>query len=281
MASQSEFRSNIERTIAMAALSTETLHGARTHARSLAGGAAVTGRTIPVGDGMLWEETVGAGGYASRRLPRDAILRIADEAGDACVHVIVYNAVAPNERLNVADTVKVQWQAYLGAGAVLLSDMGRVLMTFVADSSARHDALCGGSTAAAVEAKYGASGIASPTPSARDLLVVAAAKHGLARRDLPTGVNLFKRVAVADDGSLRFDGTPKPGATVELRAEMDVVVLLANVPHPLDPRPTYTSSTVRCTAWSAERPADDRWRTSSPERQRAFENTADWLRGLR
>ena len=66
--------------------------------------------------------------------PRDAVLRIADVDGDACVQLLVFNADAPAERLNVADTVKVQWQAYLGPGALLLSDMGRVLMTIVGDT---------------------------------------------------------------------------------------------------------------------------------------------------
>jgi uncharacterized protein YcgI (DUF1989 family) len=32
--------------------------------------------------------------------------------------VLVYNAEHPTERLNVADTVKVQWQAYLGLGSL-------------------------------------------------------------------------------------------------------------------------------------------------------------------
>ena len=73
---------------------------------------------------MLWDETIGAGNYASHELPRGAVLRIADLDGDACVHLVVHNAARPAERLNVADTVKVQWQAYLGPGRVLLSDMG-------------------------------------------------------------------------------------------------------------------------------------------------------------
>ena len=61
-------------------------------------------------------------------LPRGAVVRLTDLEGDACANLLVYNAAQPFERLNVADTVKVQWQAYLGAGSLLLSDMGRVLL---------------------------------------------------------------------------------------------------------------------------------------------------------
>jgi urea carboxylase-associated protein 2 len=265
----------------MTAPSTSSLHGARDHARSQAGAAAPTGRTIPAPVSALWEESIGVGGYAGRRLPRGTVLRIADDVGDACVHVVVFNADAPAERINVADTVKVQWQAYLGPGALLLSDMGRVLMTIVSDTSARHDALCGAAPAAAMAARFGSGAIGSATPSARELLVVAGAKLGLERRDLPTGVNLFKRVVVADDGGLTLDGEVRPGVVVELRAEMDVIVLLANVPHPLDRRSEYAGSTVRCSAAAAERPVDDPLRSSTPERQRAFENTDDLLAGAR
>jgi len=271
-------------------MSTASLHGAREHARSQPGATAVTQRTIPASDaiglppdvdvsGVIWDETVGPGNYASHELPAGAVLRLADDDGDACVHLIVFNAARPSERINVADTVKVQWQAYLGPEAVLLSDMGRALMTIVSDTSARHDALCGSASPTAVSARYGASGIHTATPSVGDLLTVAAAKHGLTARDLPTGINLFKSVTVDDDGSLQLRGDPRPGTAVELRAELDVIVLVANVPHPLDDRPDYTSSVVRCTARRRSGPIDEHFRTTSPERQRAFENNDDYLAG--
>src|SRR5215207_5207148 len=178
-------------------VSTASLDGARQHARKQAGATALTRRTIPARDAtdlppgvaaadVRWDETVAAGGYASHELARGSVLRIADVEGDACAHLVVHHARATAERLNVADTVKVQWQAYLGPGAVLLSDMGRALMTIVADTSARHDALCGATSAPVAAARYGTTGIHTATPTVRQLLTVAAAKHGLSARDLPT-----------------------------------------------------------------------------------------------
>jgi urea carboxylase-associated protein 2 len=274
-------------------VSTASLEGARAHARSQAGAGAPTHRTIPASTAddlpagiaaadVRWDETVAAGRYASHDLPRGSVLRITDVEGDGCVHLVVHHARATAERLNVADTVKVQWQAYLGPGAVLLSDMGRALMTIVDDTSARHDALCGTTSAPVATARYGTTGIHSDSPTVRQLLAVAAAKHGMAVRDLPPGINLFKSAVVADDGTVRLDGAPRPGTAIDLRADLDVVVMVANVPHPLDDRATYTSSTVRLTAWDAEHPGlDDPWRTSSPERQRAYENADDFLAGVR
>ncbi|NED66479.1 DUF1989 domain-containing protein, partial [Streptomyces sp. SID10244] len=71
---------------------------------------------------------------------------------------------APWERLNVADTVKVPWQAYVTTGHPLLSDQGRVLATVVADDSAHHDALCGTTTLGSNLAKYGAGAAHSDSP---------------------------------------------------------------------------------------------------------------------
>ena len=269
--------------------STSTLEDAREHARRQAGAQPGTGPTIPatsakdlpagvMADDVLWDETIGGGDYASRVLPRDSVLRITDLDGDACVQLLAYVANRPWERLNVADTVKVQWQAYLGPGALLLSDMGRVLLTMVADTSARHDALCGATNRRANDGRYGNGAVSGPAPNARDLLVLGAAKHGLGRRDVPPAINLFKGAPVGVDGSVTFDGDARPRTYVELRAELGVIVVLANTPHPLDDRKTYSVTPVRCTAWRADRPTDDPIPTSTPERARAFENTAELLR---
>jgi uncharacterized protein YcgI (DUF1989 family) len=59
---------------------------------------------------------------------------------------------------------------------------------------------------------------------------------------------------------------------------MDVLVLLANTPHPLDERAEYAGTAVRVTAWrglGAE--PDDPLRVATPERQRAFLNTDEFV----
>jgi urea carboxylase-associated protein 2 len=269
---------------------TSTLDGARAHARGQVDEAVVAGVTIPstaatdlpagvAPDDVLWDETIHSGGYGARRLPRGAVARLTDVDGDACAQLLVYNAANPIERLNVADTVKVQWQAYLDEGALLLSDMGRVLMTIVRDTSGRHDCLCGCSNRRTNQARYGDGGVAGTAPNARDLLTLAAAKHGLGRADIAPNLNLFRGVRVGADGRLQLDGTPAPAAYLELRAEVDVLVLLANTPHVLDERPQYAGTAVRVTAWRAAPAADDdSFRHATPERLRAFQNTDEFVR---
>jgi uncharacterized protein len=215
-------------------LSTDSTTAARDHARSQVRTATMRIPATPADvepSRLLWAESVPAGSYATRVLGRGTRLRLIDADGGACAHLLLFRSDAPWERLNVADTVKVPWQAYLGAGHPLLSDQGRVLATVVADSSGYHDALCG------------------MTDTGRAKMLLAAIKHGLDIRDVAPSVSLFKGVRVGDDGALGFTGSAGPGAAVDLLIHLPVVVALVNTAHPLDPDPALTGLDVL--AWRA------------------------------
>jgi len=265
-------------------------NAARDHARAMAGTVVeAMPKLPPVADDLpqgvtagdiVWEETIAAGGYATRRLSRGTRLRLIDVKGDACAGLQVFNAEMPTERLNVADTVKVQWNAYLGAGKLLLSDMGRVLLSIEADTAGTHDAFCGTSNAATNLAKYGEGRNSGAYPNGRDRFLLGAAKHGLQRRDVHPCINLFKGVTIAQDGTIVPQVGPfAPGREVILRAEMDVIVVIANCPHILDPRPEWSVTPLRATAWRGPVTAeDDPIRNATPEGQRAFLNVEDYFR---
>lgn len=226
---------------------------------------------------LTWAETVAPGGYTHRVVARGTRIRLDDPTGEACAHVVLFNALEPWERLNVADTQKIPWQAYLGENHPLLSGDGRVLATIARDTSGHHDAFCGTSSAAWNDRKYGSSVPEGPAPAGRSLFVLGAAKHGLTPRDLPPSVSFFQGARVDEDGAARFTGSAGPGSTVELVAELPLVILLANVPHPLDPRPSYTVGPLRVHAWPsrATGPGDPAY-DASPERTRAYLNTLDY-----
>jgi urea carboxylase-associated protein 2 len=231
-------------------------------------------------DDLVWEETIAAGGYATRRLPRGARLRLIDLKGDACASLLIFNAEMPTERLNVADTVKVQWNAYLGTGKLLLSDMGRVLMSFLEDDAGTHDTFCGTSNAATNAVKYGDGSNSGPAPNGRDRFLLGAAKHGLQRRDVHPCVNLFKGARIDGDGSIVPQIGPfVPDRRLVLRAEMEIIIVIANCPHVLDPRENWTVTPLRATAWRGPvTPPNDAIRIATPEGLRAFENVEDYFR---
>jgi urea carboxylase-associated protein 2 len=267
---------------------TATTMGARAHARAQANTVVPHMPTVPAshyealpdgvdGTRMRWAERVAPGGYSHHVLAPGTTFRLHDIEADACAHLLLFRADQPWERLCVADTVKVQWQAYSGTGQLLLSDQGRVLASIVTDTSGHHDSICGTTTLLRNLERYGSGCPEGPSPAGRELFVLAAAKHGLEPRDLPPSMSFFKGVRVDPaSGALEWRGGSGRPAMVEFKAEMPLLILIANTAHPLDDRDGWQCSTLEVLAWSGEptAPADELW-SSTPERQRAFENTSE------
>ncbi|WP_421761524.1 urea amidolyase associated protein UAAP1 [Devosia sp.] len=221
-------------------------------------------------DRIIATETIPGGWYWSTRLKASEALLIGQSHGPSSVALIAWSARDTSERLNLPDTVKVQWTTAMTKGRVIFSDMGRVMFSVIEDSSGAHDGLVGGSTAASNAARY--PGV---TRNTRDNFVLVAGKLGLDRRDIPSALTLFAPVRVTADGS--FVWRPElshPGDYIDLRAEMDLIVGLSNCPHPLDPRPDYAPNPVDITRYVAISGADDLCRTATAEAVRGFENNA-------
>ena len=217
------------------------------------------------------------GGQAwSRRVARHQRLRLRDVEGRACVSALFYNARDPIERYNMPDTLKAQFIAFLTTGRVLFSDMGRVLCSIVADDCGWHDTISGIGGADAAAARFGEGSYQTLRNefhrNGRDNLLVELGKHGLGKRDVVSNVNFFVRVAVGDDGALAWiPANSRAGASVELRFEMDTLVVLSNTPHPLDPATRYQPPRVDLMISDGPPAAAyDRCRLSCPENGRGF-----------
>jgi uncharacterized protein YcgI (DUF1989 family) len=84
-------------------------------------------------------------------------------------------------------------------------------------------------------------------------------------------VNFFVKVGVDAAGKLAWQQSSRAGAYVELRAELNTLVVLSNTPHPLDPSPVYAPKPVALTVTTGL-PAgrDDACRLARPENERGF-----------
>jgi urea carboxylase-associated protein 2 len=223
---------------------------------------------VPIApDAVIDSEDVPAGWYATMRLRRGELLRVVDTTGRSSVAMIGWRQEDTSERINCADTIKVQWSAALAKGRVILSDMGRVFMSLVEDTSGAHDVLAGGSTPASTLAAYGA-----PSRNTHESFLAAAAKLGLGLRDIPPCVTFFAPVSLDTKGRFRWDASRKrSGDFVDLRAEMNVVVVLSNCAHPLDPIRPAASGPVTLIRYRAPvATSEDLCRTLSQEMVRAF-----------
>lgn len=225
---------------------------------------------------ILFEETLAPGAAWSHILKRGTALRLTDTEGGANVGAIFCHADNPVERLNIPDTLKAQHIARLAQTNVLYSDMGHVLCSLTYDTLGWHDCLCGCLDASAVRAKYGDARYQECRndfhKNANDSFLIELEKQGLGPRDLSPNVNFFSKVSVGDDGAMAYQPHHSPaGSTIELRAEMNVLVILSSCPHPLDPNPTYAPKPVFLSLRRVLPPAaDDPCRVSCPENGRGF-----------
>jgi hypothetical protein len=238
-------------------------------------------------DEILFEEQIDGGKHWSLTVQRGMRLRLIDARGGANVGMLFYNPRNPLERYNAPDTLKCQHTFKLTRGHCLYSDMGRIFCSIVDDSVGWHDTASGNTTRAMIAERWGARSYQEHrndwTLNGHDSFLVEGGKYGLGRRDLAANVNWFSKVAVQDDGGMLFDPTNSPaGGHVDLRFEMDTLVLFHTCPHPLDPAVEYPRRPIVYQLFQAAPvAADDYCRTFRPENGRGFENNRLYHLGMR
>lgn len=233
---------------------------------------------------MLWEELIAGGAHWSGLSRRGTTLRLTDVAGGANASVLLYNYEDRTERYNMPDTLKAQHTAFLTKDFVCYSDMGRILCSITDDSCGWHDTLCGLSSPALTARKYGSVAFADKRndyiKNSYESVLNELGKYELGKRDLSSSINFFSKVTVDEQGMLEYHRSHSaPGAYVDLRFEMNTLVIISSCLHPLDSSPDYRPREIRLTAWhSRPAPRNDPCRTKCPENERGFRNTEVWFR---
>ncbi len=205
-------------------------------------GEALFRQVIPAGD--YWIDTVKTG----------QTLRIVDVEGNQAADTLFFNAADVAERYSAVDTIREQRNLYLSCGSNLLSTSGNLMAQIVADTVGRHDTLGGACAAESNTVRYAFD--KRTMHACRDSYLLAVARHdqlGLGKRDLSHNINFFMNVPVTTDGGLTFaDGLSGPGQYVELRAAMDVIVLISNCPQLNNPCNAYNPTPLEVLIWDAD-----------------------------
>jgi len=189
-----------------------------------------------VAAGEPWMGTVAAG----------QLLRIVDLEGNQAVDTLFYNARNTEERYSAVDTIRAQGNIYLTTGSALRSNLGATMLTIVEDNCGRHDTLGGACSAESNTVRYALD--KRHMHSCRDNFLLALGHHdcGMDKRDLPGNINFFMNVPVTPDGGLEFaDGISAAGRYVQLRAHMDVLVLISNCPQLNNPCNAYNPTPIQ------------------------------------
>ncbi len=198
-----------------------------------------------------YREVVEAGDYWMQVVRKGQTLRILDLEGNQAADTLFYNAADPSERYSAMDTIREQGNVYLTAGTRLISSEGNVMLEIVADTCGRHDTLGGACATESNTVRYALD--KKCMHACRDSWLLAVAENeqfGMSKRDITHNINFFMNVPVTAEGGLTFaDGISAAGKYVELRAEMDVIVLISNCPQLNNPCNAYNPTPVEVLVW--------------------------------
>jgi urea carboxylase-associated protein 1 len=201
-----------------------------------------------------FREVVGAGEPWMGSIKQGQHFRIVDLAGNQAVDTLFYRAGTLEERYSAQDTIRAQGNIYLSTGSQLLSNEGNTMLTIVADTCGRHDTLGGACSAESNSVRYALE--KRYMHSCRDNFLIALARWGakygtgFSKRDLASNINFFMNVPVTPEGTLTFaDGISSAGRYVEMRAEMDITVLISNCPQLNNPCNAYNPTPIELLIW--------------------------------
>lgn len=227
---------------------------------------------------VIFSDTLPGAAHWSMVVPKGRTVRFIDIEGGANLSVLFYNPANLLERYNAPDTLKCQHTFKLTQGHCLYSDMGRIFCSIVRDDTGWIDTVCGVSNKQKVAEKWGERDYQAQRnqwkQNGYDALLVEVAKYGLGKRDLAANLNLFSKVATDEEGNLNYDPQhSNAGDSIELRFEMDTLVVMTTCPHPLNQSKTYPYQPVEVSVWESESMQDgDACLTHREENERGFEN---------
>lgn len=198
-----------------------------------------------------FREVVDSGDYFIGTIKKGQTLRILDLEGNQAADTIFYNANDTAERYSATDTIREQGNLYLTTGSVLKTNLNNDLLEIVADTCGRHDTIGGACATESNTVRYDLE--KRCMHACRDSWMLAIQEHeqyGLQKKDITHNINFFMNVPVTPEGGLTFeDGISAPGKYVELKALMDVLVLMSNCPQLNNPCNGYFPTPVEMLVW--------------------------------
>ncbi len=202
---------------------------------------------------------VPAGEPFVREVRRGETLRIVDLEGNQAVDTLFFNAHDYADRYSAQDTLRTQGNLYLTTGTKLMSTGRNHLLTIVADTCGRHDTLGGACSKESNQTRYALEN--RSMHACREVFLKGAQEwtmktgRTLDKRDLTANINFFMNVPVTPEGKLTFeDGVSDAGKYVELRAEMDVLLVISNCPQLNNPCNAYNPTPVQVLIWAEVQP---------------------------
>lgn len=228
---------------------------------------------------ILYEDEIPGGAHWSMLMRKGTVLRLIDQQGGANVGMLFYNPSNYIERYNAPDTLKCQHTFKLTKGNCVYSDMGRIFCSIIDDTVGWHDTVGANTTKKMVAEKWGEHNYQDYRNdwylNGYDSFLIELAKYGMNARDMAANLNLFSKIAVDDEGNMFYDpDNSTPGDYIDLRFEMDTLVVFHTCPHAMNPAAEYPKKPISYQIRKSDAvTTDDFCMNTRPENRRGFKNT--------
>jgi uncharacterized protein len=170
---------------------------------------------------------VPAGGGVGLRLKRGEQLRVIDVMGGQTGDLAAFSTDG-RQRLSSGRTFDYGGKIYVSTGDVLWSDRSSPMLTIIADEVGKHDLLYAPCSLEMYRIQYGATEYHA---NCYDNLCSAFRDLGIEPEPLPSSLNFFMNADVGVDGRLSLlPPRTRTGASMTLRAEIDLLVALTSCP---------------------------------------------------
>ena len=201
----------------------------------------------------VFHKIIPAGDYLMKVVNAGQTFRILDMEGNQAADTLFYSVKDPTERYSAMDTIREQGNVYLTVGTRLMSNECNVMLDIVADTCGRHDTLGGACATESNTVRYALD--KKCMHACRDSWMLAVAENeqfDMTKRDITHNINFFMNVPITDDGGLTFeDGISAPGKYVEMKAMMDVIILISNCPQLNNPCNGYDPTPIEILIWNS------------------------------
>ena len=167
------------------------------------------------------------------RLGKGATIRVINTHGQQVVDTWAFNAVDIREFMSMEHSRGAIGGILPRTGHSLVTNKRRPILTIMKDTSGEiHDTLI----AACDRYRYELLGCKEPHDNCTDNLSASLRELGLTPPETPAPLNLFMNIPVRDGGAIEFlPPVSSPGSYIELRADMDCIVVFSACPQDMVP----------------------------------------------
>jgi len=193
---------------------------------------------------VVLDEVVPARAPWTAVVRKGQILRIVDLEGNQSADFLMYALEDDAERYSAQDTIAAQGNIFLREGSVLRSNEGRPMAVVTSTSVAYHDTIGGACSCESNTLRYGHH--TKSQHACVENFLQGNARFGHGKRDMVSNINFFMNVPVEANGALGIvDGISAPGLYVDIRAEMDLTVVVSNCPQINNPCNGFNPTPLR------------------------------------